>query len=146
HTDFVKNAQTAVEVGTYVLRILQQYAPGPSGIGAIVIRSGMGATGGAPAGSPNAAARLPNLQGMSRSDAHITIRNRGFQYHGTTRGGYVRYTHADGSEIWIRPNGEVMRYGSPIEGRPGHPRLDRFGNPADHPADEFVSPLPGQGG
>src|SRR5262249_33769607 len=94
----------------------------------------------APQGGANAGARLPNLQGMSRVEAHIAIRNQGFEYHGTTRGGYVRYRHADGSEIWIRPNGEVMRYGPRVEGRPGHPRLDRFGNPADHPADEFVPP------
>jgi hypothetical protein len=93
----------------------------------------------------NAAARLPNLQGMSRADAHIAIRNQGFQYHGTTSGGYVRYRHPDGSDIWIRPNGEVMRLGPKPPGQPNRPRYDSSGNLADHPQGEFLPPLPGQG-
>jgi hypothetical protein len=93
----------------------------------------------------NAATKLPNLQGMSRADAHIAIRNKGFQYHGTTSGGYVRYRHSDGSEIWIRPNGEVMRLGPKPPGQPNRPRYDPSGNVADHPQGEFLPPLPGHG-
>jgi hypothetical protein len=93
----------------------------------------------------NAAARLPNLQGMDRADAHIAIRNLGFQYHGTTRGGYVRYRHPDGSEIWIRPNGEVMRLGPRPPGQPNRPRYDPSGNVGEHPQGEFLPPLLGHG-
>jgi RHS repeat-associated protein len=98
-----------------------------------------------PTGGTNAAARLRSLKGKSRAEAHKTIRNQGFEYHGTTRGGYVRYRHPDGSEIWIRPNGEVMRLGPKPPGQPNRPRYDSRGNVADHPQGECLPPLPGQG-
>lgn len=92
----------------------------------------------------------PNLSGMSRADAHIAIRNAGYNYHGTTAGGYVRYRHPSGAEIQIRPNGEVIRLGPPVTpqggGRPYHPRIDDQGNRIPtHSTGEFVVPLPGRG-
>jgi len=93
----------------------------------------------------DAASRLPNLQGMDRADAHIAIRSQGFQLHGTTSGGYVRYRHPDGSEIWIRPNGEVMRLGPRPPGQRHRPRYDSSGNVGVYPQGEFLPPLPGHG-
>ncbi len=48
----------------------------------------------------------------SRAGFHIQVRSQGYQYpqypH-TTQGGYVLYRHPNGSQIWIRPNGQVIR-------------------------------------
>ncbi len=92
---------------------------------------------------------VPNLAGMSRADAHIAIRQAGYNYHGTTAGGYVRYRHPSGGEIQIRPNGEIIRLGPPVTpqggGRPYNPRIDHEGNRIPtHSTGEFVPPLPGR--
>lgn len=116
---------------------LHNYAVGYSGI--LVSNSS-----GVPQ-SPN----VPNLAGMSRADAHVTIQQAGYTYHGTSAGGYVRYRHPSGAEIHIRPNGEIIRLGPPVTpqggGRPYHPRIDYQGNPIPtHSTGEFVPPLPGR--
>jgi hypothetical protein len=91
----------------------------------------------------NAASTLPSLEGLDRAAAHIAIRDHGFRLHGTTDGWYVRYRHPDGSDIWIRPNGQVVRLGPKPPGVRNRPRYDSSGNPADHPQGEFLEPLPG---
>jgi RHS repeat-associated protein len=120
------------------------WRPRPAGTSPTPVTSSGGTVTLVPQGG-NAAARLPQLQGMSRADAHIAIRSQGFQCHGTTRGGYVRYRHPDGSEVWIRPNGEVIRLGPKPLGQPHRPRYDPSGNVGKHPQGEFLPPLPGQG-
>jgi RHS repeat-associated protein len=84
----------------------------------------------------------------SRADFHIELRSQGYQYHHTTQGGYVLYRHPNGSQVWIRPNGQVIRTGPPVTpsggGRPYRPRVDASGNPiTTHDPNEFVVPLPG---
>jgi RHS repeat-associated protein len=90
-----------------------------------------------------------NLSGLSRADAHVAIRKAGFEYHGTTSGGYVRYRAPDGSEIWLRPNGEVVRLAPKVTpeggGRAYNPRVDFEGSSLEgHNTGEFVAPLPGK--
>ena len=87
----------------------------------------------------------------NRDDLLNQLRENGFTYHSTTKGGYIRYTHGDGREVWIRPNGEVVRLGPKITpaggGKAYKPRIDANGNRIDtHNPGEFVDPLPGQGG
>lgn len=96
-------------------------------------------------GGANAAARLPNLLGMSRADAHIAIRNQRFQYHGTTQGGMCATDTQMGLKSGSGPTGEVMRLGPRLPGQRHRPRYDYFGNPAAHPQGEFLPPLPGHG-
>jgi hypothetical protein len=88
-----------------------------------------------------------NLAGKTRAEAHVAIRQAGYNYHGTSAGGYVRYRHPSGAEIQIRPNGEVIRLGPPVAppggGRRYHPRIDHTGNPVPtHNTGEFLPPLP----
>ncbi len=88
------------------------------------------------------------FRNMSRADCHINLRKAGFDYHSTSKGGYVRYKHADGSEVYLRPNGEVVRMGPKVTpsggGKPYAPRIDSSGNRIDtHNTGEYVSPLPG---
>ena len=78
----------------------------------------------------------------------MDLRGKGFEYHSTSKGGYVRYRHPGGSEVYIRPNGEVGRLGPKVTpgggGKPYHPRVDANGNRIDtHNPGEFVAPLPG---
>ena len=89
-----------------------------------------------------------SLSCLNRMDFHKKLRDRGFVYHGTTKGGFVRYRNTNGSEVWIRPNGEVIRLGPKVKptggGKAYHPRVDASGNPIDtHNPGEFVEPLPG---
>lgn len=101
------------------------------------------------AGATPSLPNVPDLAGKSRFDAHTAIRQAGYNYHGTTAGGYVRYRHPSGAEIHIRPNGEVIRLGPPVVpsggGRAYHPRIDYQGHPIPtHSTGEFVAPLPGR--
>jgi hypothetical protein len=89
--------------------------------------------------------------GVSRGDLHIGLREGGYEYHGTTKGGYVQYRNPDGSVVWIRPNGEVIRLAPKVTpsggGKPYNPRIDAGGKRiSTHNPGEFVNPLPGQGG
>jgi hypothetical protein len=45
---------------------------------------------------------------MSRAEADQFLRSLGAEVR-TTAGGYIRYKFPDTSEVWIRPNGEVVR-------------------------------------
>jgi hypothetical protein len=45
---------------------------------------------------------------MSRVEADVFLRSLGAEVR-TTAGGYTRYTFLDSSEVWLRPNGEVVR-------------------------------------
>jgi len=46
----------------------------------------------------------------SRSELDAQLKDRGFEYKGETRGGNTRYKSPSGEEVWIRNNGEVVRY------------------------------------
>lgn len=68
---------------------------------------------------------------MPRSDVDVFLRSLGAQVR-TTAGGYTRYTFPDHSEIWIRPNGEIVRlpqreYGPQGERTNKGARLDENG-------------------
>jgi hypothetical protein len=54
------------------------------------------------------ASTFGSLGGMSRADVDIFLRSLDAEVH-TTAGGYTRYKFPDSSEVWIRPNGEVVR-------------------------------------
>lgn len=56
-----------------------------------------------------AAQRLPNLDHMPRREAEDLLRRHGFGLASTTPGGYARWRHPDGSHVWIRPDGEIVR-------------------------------------
>jgi hypothetical protein len=45
---------------------------------------------------------------MSRREADVFLRSLGAEVR-MTAGGYTRYKFSDRSEVWIRPNGEVVR-------------------------------------
>lgn len=58
-----------------------------------------------------AAQKVPDLDGLTIDTAEAMIKDAGFEFHHETRGGYREYRHRDGSGIWIRPSGEVVRLG-----------------------------------
>jgi len=81
-----------------------------------------------------AAQVLPDLTGYKEREAAKALDQAGFVFHHTTAGGYMKYLHDDGSQIWIRPNGEVIRLGVKVKGRGGkgyRPRFDQQGNRTD---------------
>jgi hypothetical protein len=59
-------------------------------------------------GKHGIASTFGSLRGMSRVEADVFLRSLGAAIR-TTAGGYTRYTFSDSSEVWIRPNGEVVR-------------------------------------
>ena len=59
-------------------------------------------------GNDGIASTFGSLRGMLRSEADQFLRSLGAEVR-TTVGGYVRYKFNDGSEVWIRPGGEVVR-------------------------------------
>ncbi|WP_110945800.1 hypothetical protein [Streptomyces avicenniae] len=61
---------------------------------------------------------LSSLRGRSLADAEQDMFGQGFSFTSETGGGYRRYGHSDGSQIWIRPNGEVQRLGPSIDPGP----------------------------
>ncbi|MEA5554723.1 hypothetical protein VB713_27735 [Anabaena cylindrica UHCC 0172] len=84
-----------------------------------------------------AAQELPNLTGKTRSEALIILINQRFEFKTQTEGGYETFQHPDGSQIHIRPNGEIVRTGPKIkavDARPYRRRYNQYGNQI-----EFVS-------
>ncbi|WP_406516078.1 polymorphic toxin-type HINT domain-containing protein [Streptomyces sp. NBC_00873] len=63
-------------------------------------------------------AGISNLHGKSLADAEQDVFGQGFSFTSETKSGYRRYDHPDGSQIWIRPNGEVQRLGPSIDPGP----------------------------
>jgi hypothetical protein len=70
----------------------------------------------------------------------------GFTKHSETKGGYLRYKHPDGREIFVRPDGEVGYLGRKVQGINGgklklyHPRLNGKWEPiSGHKTDIFVT-------
>jgi len=59
-------------------------------------------------GNHGIASTLGSLRGMSRVEADVFLRSLDAEVR-TTAGGYTRYTFSDSSEVWLRPNGEVVR-------------------------------------
>lgn len=85
------------------------------------------------------AAKVPDLNRKSIEGAERELAKQGFKFRSETKGGYRRYDSPDGSTIWIRPNGEVVRLGSKIGQGPNqkgyYPRYDRYGNRTPHDND-----------
>ena len=59
-------------------------------------------------GNHGIASTFGSLRGMSRAEVDVFLCFLGAEV-GTTVGGYTRYKFPDNSEVWIRPNGEVVR-------------------------------------
>jgi hypothetical protein len=79
------------------------------------------------------AGEIEDLSGKTFQEADDLLRQRARRV-STTAGGYTRYQFPDGSEIWIRPDGEVIRMAAPEYGPNGArinrgQRLDQKGNP-----------------
>jgi RHS repeat-associated protein len=64
-------------------------------------------------GEYGVASNIPSLNGMSREDADAALRQQSPTKVHTTTGGYKQYKFADGSQIWIRPDGEIVRVPAP---------------------------------
>jgi len=95
------------------------------------------------------ASEIPNLSGKARSAADELLRSRGATVK-TSQGGYAEYKFADKSEVYIRPDGEVIRTAAPQYGPDGArinkgQRLDQNGvplprsDPQSHNTGERVS-------
>jgi len=65
----------------------------------------------------SAAQTLPNLTGLTGVEAVQALDEVGFPFHHTTRGGHKQFGHPDGSQVWIKPNGDVVRLGPKVKGR-----------------------------
>lgn len=63
-------------------------------------------------------ARLPDLNGKTLKQAERELNREGFTFRKETKGGYRHYVNADGSQVWIRPDGEVQRLGPKIDAGP----------------------------
>lgn len=55
-----------------------------------------------------AAQRLRRFAGLSRAEARETLKKEGFSSRGPSPGGNEKWTHADGSRVTIKGNGEVV--------------------------------------
>lgn len=55
----------------------------------------------------SAAQSLPKLGGMTREAAREALEKNGFKPQGTTKGGYEKWGHPDGSKVWIGPDGGI---------------------------------------
>lgn len=90
-----------------------------------------------------AAQGLPNCTGVPGIKFIKKLSRAGFVSYGKTRGGYLEFRHTDGSVIWIRPNGEIVRLGPKIAGTTGkkyRPRFDQYGEKTHtHSTGEIVS-------
>lgn len=74
-----------------------------------------------------AAAALHDLHGMPLLNALWHLERAAFHLHHTTKGGYTEFRHPDGSTIWIRPHGEVIRLGPKTRGKRYRQRYDQHG-------------------
>jgi RHS repeat-associated protein len=103
-------------------------------------------SGDTPTVSYDAAGRpLPNLNGMSASEASYELEKAGFNFRGFTPKTYQKWYHPDGSRVFIRPSGQVIRLSPRIGGNrdagiPKHRvRLGPDGSlNAPHKTNEFV--------
>ena len=59
-------------------------------------------------GNHGIASTFGRLRGMSRVEVDVFLRSLSAEMR-TTAGGYTRYRFSDSSEVWLRPNGEVVR-------------------------------------
>lgn len=94
--------------------------------------------------SGNRLSAVPDLHGYAIDRVEATMRGAGFSFRSQTSGGYRRYTAGDGSEIWIRPDGEVQRLGPKVSPGPNQRSYrQRYGPDGavtkDHSTGERVS-------
>lgn len=83
---------------------------------------------------------LPDLSGRSFTTAIRWILRDGFLFHNATAGGYREFRHPDGSTIWIRPDGEIVRLGHKVTGTKYRQRYDQWGSPtASHNTGEKIA-------
>ena len=84
-------------------------------------------------GNHGIASTFGSLRGILRAEADRFLRSLGAEVR-ITAGGYTRYWFPDTSEVWIRPNGEVVRlpqreYGPQGQRTNRGVRLDENGAP-----------------
>ena len=84
-----------------------------------------------------ASQRLPNLTGKTHSEALTILSNQGFEFKTQTQGGYETFQHPDGSQIHIRPNGEIVCTGPKIKAVDGKSYRRRYNQHGEQI--EFVS-------
>ena len=74
---------------------------------------------------------IPDLTGCSRRAACELLWTLGFFLNSETKGGYRKYSHVDGSQVWIKANGDVVRLGPKVTPRGGgkkyRPRFNQRG-------------------
>lgn len=103
-------------------------------IGVWMSRGSGGTTAGS--GKYGITSELGKLDGMSRAELDKFATSQGAQKN-VTQGGYTRYKFPDRSELWVRPDGEIIRLPAPIYEGEGQfaartnkgMRLDAEGNP-----------------
>ena len=64
-----------------------------------------------------AAGRLPDLTGKTQEEAEATLEEAGFE-RGRNTGSYRRYSHEDGSQVSVGPDGRVVRQGPQVQNGP----------------------------
>jgi hypothetical protein len=86
---------------------------------------------------------LPDLTDATKTVVTRRLVSAGFEPHRITRGGYAEFRHPDGSAIWIRPSGEVIRLGPRVasaSGKKYRRRYDQYGHVTSlHSTGEVVS-------
>lgn len=75
----------------------------------------------------SAVEQLPNLSGKTKEQTANILKELGFSEIGKTQGGYEKWYHSDGSKVYIRPNGEIVRTGPKIKSLNGETYRPRFG-------------------
>ncbi|MCC5643979.1 hypothetical protein LC607_13685 [Nostoc sp. CHAB 5824] len=83
-------------------------------------------------GGNGTASKFGDMTGISQADADAFLRSLGATVK-TTADGYTQYKFPDRSEVWIRPDGEVVRTPAPKYGSDGSRinrglRLNKDGN------------------
>jgi len=97
-------------------------------------------------GGNGTASEFGDMTGMSQADADAFLRSLGATVK-TTPDGYTQYKFPDRSEVWIRPDGEVVRTPAPKYGPDGSRinrglRLNKDGSLL-RTRDEFGNQIPG---
>jgi hypothetical protein len=99
-------------------------------------------------GSLGTASQIGDLSGLTRAEIDAFMNAMGATKK-VTAGGYTHYYFPGGSQVFIRPNGQVGRVAAPVydpvtgQQIKQNNRLDQNGNlTTDHNAGEILPPLP----
>lgn len=92
-----------------------------------------------------ALANVPDMTSELPLNWVTQLSRAGYKLHGITPSNYVRFRHTDSSEVWIRPNGEVVRLAPKVTpsggGKKYNPRVNSMGEILEtHSTGEYVIP------